>query len=650
MMEEFIIMKGNNNAGKSAAKKNQSLSQAQARAILTGQRQGSGTFGIFGKYEMIPVLFAIVVIPLIVVAVYYDSGINGKAWFEGGQKFDVFLIMKGYFLYAVSIIMAIVTAFLLADDDRRARLKSGKKWLIPLGIYALLAIISTIASPYRSTGLSAIGGYEQHESLWVILCYCMVLTYTFLVVTDENCVQILKVALGILTCILSLLGISQITGYDFFESPLGKALIVPASFENYEQLRQSLSFTFSGSGNHQVYLTLYNPNYVGMYASLVLPICAILIISSKQVWKKIYWGLMFVGTFLCAMGCGSKTFVFSFIISIIIAAVFYRKQLKNGWPVLVGLVAVLVVAGGLYFKSINTNVIDYVKNAVTTKSTGDLLENVEFSEDCATITYNGFSFDAAFDETSESPSIILTAKDGSTINTSLNSDDGFIYPDNDKLSGVKFKYEDMTDRAGDSFTCIEMYTPSTSALQHVFTFAKVNGKYTYITAIGEPDEIYNAPSVIFTDSPQFASGRGYIWSRTIPLLAKHIVLGGGADSYTEVFPQNDYLGKITSGYASLIITKPHNMYLQTGVNEGVLALICELAIFVIYMIQSGKLYFKADLTDSLTAFGFGINLGVIGYIFAGLLNDSCLALAPLFWIILGAGFGVNCIVKDRMNA
>ena len=38
-------------------------------------------------------------------------------------------------------------------------------------------------------------------------------------------------------------------------------------------------------------------------------------------------------------------------------------------------------------------------------------------------------------------------------------------------------------------------------------------------------------------------------------------------------------------------------------------------------------------------------LGVLGYLIAGISNDSCVAIAPLFWALLGIGFSVNQINK-----
>ncbi|HMA60603.1 MAG TPA: hypothetical protein VKN64_09940 [Halanaerobiales bacterium] len=57
--------------------------------------------------------------------------------------------------------------------------------------------------------------------------------------------------------------------------------------------------------------------------------------------------------------------------------------------------------------------------------------------------------------------------------------------------------------------------------------------------------------------------RGFIWSRSLPLLKETWLLGFGADTYPIYFPQDDNVGKlITFDKTRKIMDKPHNMYLR----------------------------------------------------------------------------------------
>jgi len=85
----------------------------------------------------------------------------------------------------------------------------------------------------------------------------------------------------------------------------------------------------------------------------------------------------------------------------------------------------------------------------------------------------------------------------------------------------------------------------------------------------------------------FGSNRGYIWSRTIPMLKSTIVAGKGPDTFALYFPQYDFLNKLryyqTGG---IFVDKAHNMYLQTALNTGILSLLALLAIFGMYAVSS----------------------------------------------------------------
>lgn len=67
-------------------------------------------------------------------------------------------------------------------------------------------------------------------------------------------------------------------------------------------------------------------------------------------------------------------------------------------------------------------------------------------------------------------------------------------------------------------------------------------KYFYLNQYGKSDEIQNAAAVLKGYERAF-SGRGYIWGRTIPLIAKHLLWGSGPDTFAAEFPQTDYVMK-----------------------------------------------------------------------------------------------------------
>ena len=74
----------------------------------------------------------------------------------------------------------------------------------------------------------------------------------------------------------------------------------------------------------------------------------------------------------------------------------------------------------------------------------------------------------------------------------------------------------------------------------------------------------NAEHIGFEGKEELGSSRGYIWSRTLPLLGNCLFTGFGPDTFTYNFPQNDVLAKYYSyeqfneGFY-VTVDKPHIM-------------------------------------------------------------------------------------------
>ena len=120
-----------------------------------------------------------------------------------------------------------------------------------------------------------------------------------------------------------------------------------------------------------------------------------------------------------------------------------------------------------------------------------------------------------------------------------------------------------------------------------------------------------------------------------------------------------------------IYDKPHDLYLQTGINTGVLSLIAQLGIFFFYFRDSLKTGFglkqggrspeaasggagaqEGASRSAVSALGIlpyaamGCFLGVAGYLTVGLFNDSSVSTAPYFYAVLGLGFCINAMIRE----
>lgn len=590
----------------------------------------------FKKFSFTLLLVAMGIVPLVMRTYIYNPGLSAYSWFSDSNfSVDVFLHYKGVLLVAVAVFMTGVLIYGVVKHFPRFK---GEIWLFPLIGYGILSLVSSLASPYRT--FSFFGMYEQHETIWVLLAYCIVTVYSYYFIDDESSISLLIKILIFLAVIFSFIGLSQLIGKDFFESGIGRWLMVPEAVEEEYGFRETLVFSFSGSGNHQVYLTMYNPNYVGAYAALIFPIFATLAVSSKERGKKLFWAAMAVINFLSAMGAGSKTFIGSFAVSGIVAIVLYRKKLKKGWKLAASLAVIITVFTGVYFALIKTNPITYVKNAVAARENDSKLEHVELYDDRTEITYNGKKVNFSYEETENGADIKFF--DGNKAELLYNKDEagGTITLNDTAFDGLSFNLADSYE-AGYIVIC--------NTLKGSFNIKRSEKGYKFLNNVAKLDDIDYPPSAVFTGYDAFASGRGYIWSRTVPLLSKYLFLGLGADNFALAFPQSDYIGKLNGGFNGMIITKPHNIYMQVGVQTGVLSLICFLSVALIYVIQSLILYGKMEIDTVNKAVGAAVALGVIGYLVSGIFNDSCICVAPIYWCLLGAGYGINRCFKTEVN-
>jgi len=155
-------------------------------------------------------------------------------------------------------------------------------------------------------------------------------------------------------------------------------------------------------------------------------------------------------------------------------------------------------------------------------------------------------------------------------------------------------------------------------------------------------DLEEIPSWGFEGKELWGSSRGYIWSRTLPMIKSNLLIGKGPDTFAIYFPQNDYIGKLISyDTMKIIVDKPHNMYLQTAVNTGLISLLALIIFLLMYIVSSIRWYWKHPPHDLLSNIGAAILFSVIGFMTTGIFNDSVVSVSTVFWILLGLGVSIN---------
>jgi hypothetical protein len=617
---------------KQSYNKNKHYSQLQNNSnIKNSKRVDQNNSNEGSNIYLLPLMFVVTILPLIVKIHQYSTGFSQFEWSPDNDiAFDFFLYYKQIFLILTAIIMVI---FLLYKFMTARSSIIFPKIFIPLGLYVLLALLSSILSRYRN--FSFTGTFEQFESVFAILSYCILAYYSFLIVKSERDLKFIMYALLIGAFVLSLLGLTQVFGHDFYNTDIGRHLISNSAYANNAD---SLQITV---GKNIVYLSLFNPNYVGVYVSILFPIMLYITLFAKKLWLRLFSLLTSVGLIISLYGSASTAGFVSVIVTIFLSLLLLRRYLIKYFYITISFIIIAFL--GLFIINVRTN--NYLSTQISKftnvqKST-PLLTDIQTNDDSLLVQYAGNSLKILF-EVDEYGVCNFRFQDQTDSNVAyvIDSLNGPVTITDERFPGFVF----TPARNRDNIIGFDAVLDNRSWF---FTNQRGDDTYYYVNAYGKYDKIMLAPSAVFTGYEYYGSGRGYIWSRTIPLLKNHFLLGSGADTFTFVFPQDDYVNYKTYGYEGQIMSKPHCLYLQIGVQTGVVSLLSFLIFCGWYLISSIKIYFRCQFDQCYVVIGASIFVSTVGYVISGISNDSSITVAPIFWVLIGIGISIN--QKIRMS-
>lgn len=579
-----------------------------------------------------PIIFVMSVLPFVTRLKKIHSHLSEFSWYPiNDTEADFFLYYKQIFFLIAVAYMAVIVIYKAYTDKKKL---AYSPVLIPLVIYAVLAILSSVFSKYRSYSLR--GTTDHFESLFVLLGYCLLVYYIMLFVKTEKDLEIIINCFVVSVIAMSLLGLTQYIGKDFFNTDFGRKAILPGIYWNS---RDSLIFNFE---KNRVYLTLHNPNYVGSYAALAVPLLfALSLLIRKKLWKLPVYLLAMIGAIICLLGSKSKTSIISLIAGgILMIIILFRYIIKYFY---LTIPLVLLIIGSVYtYNNANDNIlVKQLQYALKFEKSEPALQDIQTLDDRLIITYKGNEMQI-FCRSEDNQSIFSVIDgNGNELPLDLNQEKGSFLVQDERFSGFEL---------GNAWYDDSLYfNVKIDGRDWFFTNDTEDGGYYYLTRYGKLDKIVKAPSAVFNGYEKYASGRGYIWSRTIPLLKKYIFVGSGADTFTLAYPQTDYVNLYNYGYGEQILTKPHNLYLQTGVQTGVLSLIAYLVFYGMYFLSSFKLYIKGRFKSYYSQVGVAILISTFSYMVVSIANDSILAVAPIFWALVGLGLVINKKAKPLID-
>ncbi|MDD7402625.1 MAG: O-antigen ligase family protein [Butyribacter sp.] len=584
-------------------------------------------------FYLLPIIMIIAVIPAIVYMYAYDTGLGQFDWYQGPiQTLDFFLHSKMVWLIITFILILFLLLFMIFSAEINP---IWTKNLIPLAVYCALTLISAFCSINKSYSFSGI--YEQFEPVWILLGYGLIVYYSFYNLHSEKAVKGLMPWFVAGVCLMAVLGLLQTFSHDFFRTDFAKNFIMPEVYR-----KQDLTFKFEEG---RAYLTLYNPNYVGFYVALVVPVLVALLFHTKKVLYRIGYGILTIAMLLILFASQSRAGIIALAVSFVIMLLCMRNVFFKNWKITItALVAIVAVFIGINLMN-HGILIDRMKTMFSAETETYALENI-VTDDDVTITYKGNTVHFEMPKDSDSEEAIVVTDDAGNVvaHTADASKQTYAITDN----RFPFTYGIVAASSENSFNGFQV-TIDDKTWYFTNTMKTNDSKY-YVKALG--NSLFRLKEQKrgdgFLDKHyHFANMRGYIWAQTIPLLKKYFFVGSGPDTFTIAFPNDDLVGMYNSGHDGEIITRPHCMYLQIAVQTGVLSLIAFLTFFGWYIISSLKLYWKADYSEFLPKIGIAILASVIGYLILGLTNDSCITVSPIFFALAGMGLGINYHLKKE---
>ncbi len=586
----------------------------------------------FNLCALLPIAVVLGIVPLIVRLYAYDNGLeNYDFYLPTGNVADFFNYYKMVIFLIAAFAMACLTVAKLTVEKKNIKFS---KMFIPLFVYGLLALFSSIGSkyqPYPWTGI-----YEQFEPVWVLLGYVLVAYYAFIFVNKKEDILFLIGVLAVSTVFMLAIGVSQAFFTDFFQSSFGQKLIVPKKYHEavFSQEGGGLNFTFQKG---HVYLTLYNPNYVGSYAALLAPLFLMMIFASERVIVRIAYVVLYIGVLWALLGSQSDAGLAGVIVAFILLVPFFAKFKLKFWLPVILIAGISVGAFRIYgARTGRGGFFEVLKNSTKIPETVYTLTNIETTDHDVAFTYMDNVLHVSFDP--DSVTFIIYDDEGSAVDAALNEENYSITINDERFAGIKLTPVMFN----------EGYMGFEAAVAGNWNFAVVDGDYYYYTPYGKYMKFRNSETWMWLARyGKFANGRGALWCKTVPLLKSYILLGSGADTFSLVYPNYDFLSMKNTGYWQNIVTKPHNMYLQVGVQTGVLSLIAMLVFYLWYFFTCFIESLRTKKHNFFSLVSGGIAAGTAGYMVSQLINDSSITVAPIFWTLIGIGFSACMILKQQ---
>lgn len=609
-------------------------------------------------------LIALCLIPFVILTKDYQTEFSEFVWFNMTEiaQIDSFEHAKSICVVVMGVSAAIViliSEWLNYKQKKRLFENCDVKILVLCAVYFIMVIISAVCSSYPNLAFTG-GGYGQWQTMWVLLANVLLFLYAYRFVDSENQVSVVIKCLMVTVGLLALIGVMQTTGHNPLSWDWVQKIITSKSDVNGITFKEGIS---------NVIITFSNPNYVGPFVALVIPIVAafVAIRASKENGRamacRIAGIAIIIGLIISLFGSSSSagaiavmTGAAAAVILILVNALTKEagerereegsgKRRKTGM-IIGAAVAFVLVAG------IGVSRTAFFKNTVN-----KVLQGSEDTRNIASIVNSDKGLEVTL-RNGEEFVLTPTYAEGQNVSFQAYDADQKEIPVEWSAQNSRFVLKDerfqMVTLGVANFNVDNQVYPgfrfydTPNQIEWIFMYK--DNDWQYYTPFGKFTKLHEVESFGFKDYQNIANRRGFIWSRTIPLMKTYWFKGIGPNAFIIAFPNDDFVGSKRVGGNTTLVDKPHNAFLQIYIQTGGISAIAYAGLWILYICGSVRLFWRRKHFTDTEKIGFGLMIGIFSFAVAGLTNDTVVGSQNMYWILLGTGFAINRVIQKNREA
>lgn len=547
-----------------------------------------------------------------------------------GPVMDIYSYYKMFIASLSGFFMACMLIYYKGTElrDTLNSRKMDNKILLVFGLLMLLTL-STVFSSYKS--IAIIGFADRFEGYLAFLTYFITVIFSFYFIESKDDVYKIIKYIGFSSLIITIIGLLEYFGYALLSQKWFIKLIM-----NDELFKSIKSLSYS-LGAHRVSSTLYNPNFVGSYMALIISILLGYMVDKRETKASMIILVLLPLLGFALSGSKSSAGIIGVIVGIIIFVIGLMITKPNKKTISLVILSIFLVFGSFIVEPMVSGgkfIITSELESITDKSvmSEHIYKNIDIEPTYLQIDYDDLRFKLSL----EGDKLEFQDLNGNILNYKMDSNSKVMKFDDPRYKDVALQFTNDNSSALLKIGKLDMAVGFTAnGLSYSDPMGNVYSQEPIIESIG------------FKGNERFGNSRGYIWSRSFPIIKETLIIGKGPDTFPIYYPQYDLLGKINYlGDYRLVVDKPHNMYIQMAVSTGVISVI----IFISLMAMIGiKLLLDLIKRRNASFIRIGAVSAILGYCASAFFNDSNICVSPVFWTIVGISVALERIENLEYN-